>query len=112
MYVHEETDMSIPKAYRQMKDDFPELMEAYESFGAACTSTGPLDKKTVALAKLCISMGAGMEGAAHSHARRALEAGWAPAELLHAALLCAPTIGFPNMMRARGWVRDVVETQP
>lgn len=101
--------MSIPKPYQQMKADQPALMEAYESFGTACATAGPLNAKTVALVKLCVSLGAGMEGAAHSHTRKALEAGWKPDELLHAAMLCAPTIGFPNMMRARGWVLDVTE---
>ena len=103
--------MSIPKPYKQMKTEQPDLMNAYESFTAACANAGPLDAKTVALVKLCISMGAGMEGAAHSHARKALEAGWTPDELRHAAFMCAPTIGFPNMMRARGWVLDVTEKQ-
>lgn len=103
--------MSIPKPYQQMKADHPELMDAYESFTAACADSGPLDPRTVALCKLCISMGAGMEGAAHSHARKALEAGWKPEDLLHAAFMCAPTIGFPNMMRARGWILDVADKQ-
>jgi len=70
--------------------------------------SGPLDAKTVALVKLAISLGAGLEGAAHSHARKALEAGWTGEQLLHAALLCTPTIGFPPMMRGRGWVEEVV----
>ena len=103
--------MSIPKPYKQMKADYPEMMDAYEAFNSACTKAGPLDAKTVALVKLCISMGAGMEGAAHSHCRKALEAGWSADELRHAAFMCAPTIGFPNMMRARGWVHDVIEKQ-
>lgn len=101
--------MAIPKPYQQMKADHPSVMEAYERFNAECAQAGPLDGKTVALAKLCISLAAGMEGAAHSHTRKALEAGWKPEELLHAAMLCAPTIGFPNMMRARHWVLDVIE---
>lgn len=98
----------IPKSYLAMRKEQPKLMEAYEAFGAACTSAGPLDKKTVAMVKLAISLGAGLEGAAHSHARKALAAGCTPEELLHVAHLCAPTIGFPTMMRARGWVQDVV----
>ena len=100
--------MSIPTAYQQMKKQNPGLVRAYESFGAACTASGPLPPKTTALIKLGISMGAGLEGATHAHARKALAAGWRPEELLHAATLCAPTIGFPPMMRARGWVLDVV----
>lgn len=100
--------MSVPTPYVRMRKDHPDLVEAYEALGAACAKAGPLDAKTVALVKLAISFGAGLEGAAHSHARKALRAGWTPAELLHASALCTPTIGFPSMMRNRGWVQDVV----
>lgn len=98
----------IPSVYAKMKAEHPDLLEAYEALGAACAKAGPLDAKTVALVKLATSLGAGLEGAAHSHTRKALDAGWTPEELLHAATLGTPTIGFPSMMRNRGWVLDVV----
>jgi len=85
------------------------MMQGYEAFGRACSAGGPLDAKTVSLLKLAISLGAGLEGAAHSHARKAREAGWTREELLHAAHLCGPTIGWPGMMRGRGWVLDVTD---
>ena len=100
--------MGLPSPYMRMRQEHPGLVEAYEALGAACAKAGPLDAKTVALVKLAISLGAGLEGAAHSHARKALEAGWTGEQLLHAALLCTPTIGFPPMMRGRGWVEEVV----
>ncbi len=50
-----------------------------------------------------------MEGAAHSHVRRALEAGATPDELRHAALLALTTLGFPNMMKGLMWVEDVLK---
>lgn len=99
--------MSIPQPYLTFKQERPELVEAYERLGRLCSESGPLDAKTVALVKLAVSMGAGLEGAAHSHIRKAMEAGWTREELLHAAVLCTPTIGFPSMMRARKWVLDV-----
>ncbi|QDV71627.1 Carboxymuconolactone decarboxylase family protein [Rosistilla carotiformis] len=98
----------IPKPYRQMHDQFPEYMQAYEAFAAAAAKSGPLDAKSIALTKLAISIGAGLEGGTHSHARKALEAGCLPDELRHVAMLSAPTIGFPTMMRARMWVEDVL----
>lgn len=101
----------IPSPYQQMHGEQPALMHAYEALGKACTGAGPLPPKTVALVKLAISLGAGLEGAAHSHARKAVEAGWSKEDLLHVAHLCAPTIGFPPMMRSRQWVLDVV-SQP
>ena len=104
--------MSIPGPYAAMKKEHPDLVGAYEAFGAECAQAGPLDGKTGAMLKLAISLGAGLEGAAHSHARKALEAGCTREELLHVAVLCAPTIGFPGMMRGRGWVQDVVGNGP
>jgi alkylhydroperoxidase/carboxymuconolactone decarboxylase family protein YurZ len=101
----------IPKPYKQMHETYPELMQAYESFGQATRLAGPLSQREVALVKLAISIGAGLEGAAHSHCRKALEAGCTPGELRHVALVSAPTIGFPTMMRARLWVEDVLENQ-
>jgi alkylhydroperoxidase/carboxymuconolactone decarboxylase family protein YurZ len=99
----------IPKPYQQMHQKYPELMQSYESFGKAAKSAGPLTNREAALVKLAISIGAGLEGGAHSHARKALEAGCTPEDLRHVAVLSAPTIGFPTMMRARSWVEDVLE---
>jgi len=101
-------DPMIPKRYQQMHADYPEFMQAYESLGQAAAQAGPLSAREIALVKLAISLGAGLEGAAHSHCRKALEAGCTPEELRHVALLSAPTIGFPTMMRARSWVEDVL----
>ena len=101
----------IPKRYQQMHADFPELMQAYESFGAATRDAGPLTSREIALVKLAISLGAGLEGASHSHCRKALESGCSPEDLRHVAVLSAPTIGFPTMMRAKSWVEDVVAKQ-
>ena len=99
----------IPKPYKQMHQSYPELMQAYESFGKAARESGPLSDREVSLVKLAVSIGAGLEGGAHSHARKALEAGCSPDDLRHLAVLSAPTIGFPTMMRARSWVEDVLE---
>ncbi len=103
--------MSIPKPYTDMKERFPDLVGSYESLGEACKNAGPLDEKTVAMIKLATSMAAGLEGAAHSHTRKALNAGCTPQELEHVAMLGIPTIGFPSMMRNLSWVRDVTQKQ-
>lgn len=98
----------IPKRYQQMHDSYPELMQAYESFGAAASGAGPLSSREVALVKLAISLAAGLEGAAHSHCRKAREQRCSDEDLRHVAVLTAPTIGFPTMMRAKSWVEDVI----
>lgn len=101
--------MGAPKAYTQFKEEQPELVEAYEAMSAACRAGGPLDVKTVALVKLAVAVGSGLEGATHSAARKALGAGCTRADLLHVTLQGTSTIGFPAMMRARHWVLDVTD---
>ncbi len=77
----------------------------------AVKAAGPLDAKTQALVKLGIAIGAKMEGAVHSHTRKALEAGCTPEEIKHAVLQATTTIGFPNMMAAMSWVEDVLNRE-
>ncbi len=101
----------IPKRYKKMHVDHPDFMEAYESFAIAAKESGPLSAREVSLVKLAISLGAGLEGAAHSHCRKALEAGCSAEDLRHVAMISAPTIGFPTMMRAKSWVEDVIDKQ-
>jgi alkylhydroperoxidase/carboxymuconolactone decarboxylase family protein YurZ len=98
----------IPKSYQKMHESYPDLMQAYEAFGKAAKEAGPLSAREVALVKLAVSIGAALEGAAHSHCRKAIEAGCTAEDLRHVAVVSAPTIGFPTMMRARSWVEDVV----
>jgi alkylhydroperoxidase/carboxymuconolactone decarboxylase family protein YurZ len=83
------------------------VSHAYEQLGEAVRAAGPLTAREIDLIKLGISIGARMEGAAHAHARKALEHGLDATTLEHVAILSCPTIGFPAMMMARGWVRDV-----
>lgn len=100
----------LPKSYKKFFADHPQIGAAYEAFGASVESAGPLDAKTISLVKLGVSIGAKMEGAAKSHAHKALQAGATKSEVEHVALLAAPTIGFPNMMAARGWVLEVLDS--
>lgn len=102
----------VPRRYRQMHQSHPELMRAYEDFGAATRSAGPLSEREIALVKLAISIGANLEGAAHSHCRKAIGAGCDVDDLMHVATLSGPTMGFPAMMRARGWVSDIADGRP
>lgn len=100
----------LPKRFEKFLQDYPDLAKAYESLGDAVHAAGPLDEKTRALIKLGTSAGARLEGAMHSHVRKALEAGVSPQEIRHAVLLSLPTIGLPSMMAALSWVDDVLVT--
>jgi alkylhydroperoxidase/carboxymuconolactone decarboxylase family protein YurZ len=98
----------IPARYLKFQKAYPKVFRAYAALGAATQEAGPLPKKTRALAKIAIALGAGMEGAVHSHTRRALEAGCTAGEIRHVVLLATTTIGFPAMMSAMSWVDDVL----
>jgi 4-carboxymuconolactone decarboxylase len=98
----------LPGRYLQFQKRFPEVFRAYDALGAASAEAGPLDGKERALVKLAIAVGGQMEGAVHSHTRRAVEAGCSPAEIRHVALLAITTIGFPSMMKTLSWVEDII----
>jgi alkylhydroperoxidase/carboxymuconolactone decarboxylase family protein YurZ len=107
-----EFEMSgIPKRYLKFMETYPEIGKAYEELGNAVHSAGPIDNKTRALIKLSISIGARMEGAVHSHARKALKAGCTHEELRQTALLSLPSLGFPSMMAALSWIDGVLESE-
>ena len=91
-------------------EDFPQVGKAYEDLGNAVHTSGPLDDKTRALIKLAISTGARLEGAVHSHTRKALKAGASKEEMQHVALLALPTIGLPSMMAALSWIEETIES--
>jgi 4-carboxymuconolactone decarboxylase len=99
----------VPKRFLKFKETYPAVARAYEQLGTATRSAGPLAAKTRALVGLAIAVGARHEGAVHSHARKALEAGCTAAEIQHAVLLSVTTMGFPNMMAAMSWVDDVLK---
>jgi 4-carboxymuconolactone decarboxylase len=101
----------IPKRYQDFSKKYKDIAKAYEAMGSACHTAGPLNDKTRALVKLAISIGAGLEGSAHSHVRKALDAGAKPDELYHVALLAIPTIGFPPAMAAMSWIEDIVRPE-
>jgi AhpD family alkylhydroperoxidase len=110
MFVYKERLMAdLPKHYRNFIENYPEVAKAYEALGNAVHTAGPLDSKTRALIKLAISIGARLEGAVHSHVRKALEAGCTPEEIRQVALLSLPTIGLPSMMAALSWIDDIIE---
>lgn len=98
-----------PEAFRDFADKYPDVVEAYERMAEQIRGAGPLSSREVGLVKLAISIGARMEGATHAHARKALAEGIEPEAVEHVALLSCPTIGFPNMMAARGWILDVLK---
>lgn len=96
----------LPKAYQHFMKKYPTIWAAYDQLGATVHRQGPLDEKSRELVKLGVAVGAGLEGAVHSHVRKALAAGASPEEIRQVALLAIPTVGFPTMMAALTWIED------
>ena len=99
----------LPRSYEAFKRRYSQIWRAYDRLGALSHEAGPLDEKTRELVKLALSIGAKLEGAVHSHAGRALEAGATVREIRHVVLLGLTTLGFPSTMAALTWVEDVLK---
>jgi alkylhydroperoxidase/carboxymuconolactone decarboxylase family protein YurZ len=102
---------ALPGRYLRFQKAHPNVFAAYDALGTACQEAGPLSARARALVKLALAVGARLEGAVHSHTRRALDAGCTPDEIRHAILLATTTLGFPTMMAALSWVDDVLEVK-
>lgn len=102
----------IPSVVEDFAAKHPEIWSAYGQLGAAVEKAGPLDAKTQRLLKLAIAVGAGLEGAVHSHARRGLRAGFSAEELSQVAMLGISTVGWPRAFAAHCWIRDVIDRMP
>ncbi|KCZ70386.1 uncharacterized protein, gamma-carboxymuconolactone decarboxylase subunit like protein [Candidatus Methanoperedens nitroreducens] len=50
-----------------------------------------------------------LHGAIRSHVTQAYEAGATPEEIYHAILLTLNTAGFPRMIVAYSWARELIE---
>jgi len=104
-------EKKLPSAYRRFATEQPKLIGAYEAVSEASLTEGPLSRKTAELVKIGIAVGARLEGAVHSHVRRALDAGATPDEIRHAIRLASTTVGFPAMMAALSWTNDVLSPE-
>lgn len=102
-------ETELPAAAGHLARAWPEVWRAYAALGGACASAGPIEGQALRLVKLGLAIGAGSEGAVHSHCRRALEEGIAPEALKQVALLAIPTLGFPRAIAALTWIEDVTD---
>ena len=99
----------LPKRYEKFMETYPEVGKAYTDLGSAVANAGPLDRKTQALIKLGISIGARQEGGTRSQTRKAIEAGATPDEIRHAIMQATTTVGFSTMMTGLSWVEEILE---
>ena len=103
--------MYLPDVYDKFRREYAEITEKYDQLGQACRSAGPLEPKVQDLVKLGIAIGANSQGAIRSHTRKALASGATAEEIIQTVLLSLTTTGFPNMIAALGWVRQVLEKE-
>lgn len=99
----------VPGTYKEFVKRFPALGRAHESIAKAVEDAGPLDAKTLALIKIGICVGAGLESALRSHVRRAMQHGATAAEVEQAILLGMNTVGFPRTVAAWSWATKQLE---
>ncbi len=108
-YTDDPQPEKLPETFRQFVTKFPKLGEAHEQIAQAVESYGPLNRKTIDLVKIGLSIGAGLETATRSHVRRAIQHGATEQEIEQAVLLSYNTVGWPRMVAAWTWVRQQID---
>jgi 4-carboxymuconolactone decarboxylase len=101
----------LPPTFRRFIDRFPDIAAGHQAMGKAGDAAGPLDRKMVELIKLGICVGAGLESATKSHARRAIEHGATREEVEQAAVLAVNPVGLPRAVMAWQWATEQMERE-
>ena len=57
--------------------------------------------------KLALAIGAGSEGAVHSHTLRARSEGIEPEAITQVAMLAIGPLGLPGAVAAKTWIEDI-----
>jgi alkylhydroperoxidase/carboxymuconolactone decarboxylase family protein YurZ len=100
---------TLPGPFEKVTMELPPVFQGDDAMRKAAHAGGPLDAKSRELVKLGMAIGARLEGATHSHVRKALAAGATAKEIRHAAVLAISTLGLPTTVMAMTWVDDVLE---
>lgn len=98
-----------PRSWQRFAQRYPAAAAAYDTLSEACCHAGPLDERTVALAKLAISVGSHIDRSVHMHTKKALRAGVLPDALAQVALIAIPTIGLARALDALRWIDESIE---
>ncbi len=97
----------LPGAAGAIAENHPDVWKAYQALGEASANAGPLSDREKRLVKLALAVGAGSEGAVHSHARRGKAEGLTKDDMVHVAMLAIGTLGFPQAVAAKTWIEDI-----
>ena len=96
----------IPGAAGDLAEQHPDIWSAYAALGKATAEAGPLSARERRLVKLALAIGAGSEGAVHSHTRRAKSEGIEAAAIHQVAMLAIGPLGLPRAVAAKTWIED------
>jgi alkylhydroperoxidase/carboxymuconolactone decarboxylase family protein YurZ len=97
----------MPGAAGDLAEQHPEIWNAYAALGKATSGCGPLTDREKRLIKLALSIGAGSEGAVHSHTRRAKSEGIEAEAIMQVAMLAIGPLGLPRAVAAKTWIEDI-----
>ncbi|GAB4308207.1 MAG: carboxymuconolactone decarboxylase family protein [Roseovarius sp.] len=106
------SDTLPPSGAGRFATAYPQVWQCYSALGAAAAGAGALGARERRLVKLALALGAGSEGAVHSHARQALGEGIPPEDLRQICILAITTLGFPAAMAGLSWVNDITQPDP
>jgi alkylhydroperoxidase/carboxymuconolactone decarboxylase family protein YurZ len=99
----------LPEFLKKVINKYPKPWQSHQAVGSAVGELQGLDGKTQQLVKLGIAIGAGLEGAVHSHVRRCKKEGFTDDEIYHTAMLAVTTIGWPSAIAALSWINDILK---
>ncbi|MDA2937427.1 carboxymuconolactone decarboxylase family protein [Acidobacteria bacterium AH-259-A15] len=102
-------NQDLPEFLQKVVERYPDIWGKYGELSQAISSAEGLDDRSQRLVKLGIAIGAGRQGAVHSHSRKCKKAGLSSAELHHAALLAITTIGWSGAIAALSWINDELQ---
>jgi len=105
--ISDAPQVDLPGTAGTVAKEKPELWRAFQALGEATGKAGSLSEREQRLVNVALAIGAGSEGATHSHVRRGSSEGLSADELEHVAFLAITTLRWPQAIRGLTWVRDV-----
>ena len=103
------SEQNMPRSWNRFAARYPAVAAGYDTLSDACRRAGPLDEQSVALAKLAVSVGGGIDRTVHVHAKKALRVGVSPDALRQVAVIAMPTIGLARALDALRWIEESIE---
>ena len=98
-----------PHSWTRFARRYTAVADAYDELSDVCRGSGPLDGRTIALAKLALSVGGHFDRTVHIHTKKALRAGVDPDAIRQIAVIALPTIGLPRALDALRWIDESIE---